>query len=236
MARKVISKVLYSAFMLLISIVATAVFVYQFKYFAKILPQYLVPTIVKISNLVRGAFAPKAKVIREYCMECHQIETRFSQFHNPNVIGCSSCHLGNPNTSEKSIAHEGIIRFPGNLASIEFTCGRDECHSELSKRVLSSIMTTMSGVVSVDRYAFGEIKSPTGKFKINEIGFSPADVHLRNLCASCHLGKEKKEFAQSSQVSRGGGCLACHLLYDSIAFAELEVYRARRDFAPKYHP
>lgn len=236
MARKVIPKVIYTVLVLLIFFVATAVFIYQFKYFAKILPQNLMPAFVKISDLVRATFASKVKVIKEYCMECHVIESRFSQFHNPNVIGCTGCHLGNPNTLEKAIAHEGIIRFPGNLAGIEFTCGRTECHSEISKRVLKSIMTTMSGVVSVDKYAFGEIKSPSGKFKINEIGSSPADVHLRNLCASCHLGKEKNEFAQLSQVSRGGGCLACHLLYDSISFAELKVYRARRDFAPKYHP
>lgn len=234
MARKVILKVFFTALLLAIVIISIVV-IYHFKYF-EILSQKLVPFFAKIAKVVHTTLGPKTIVVKEYCLECHQVESKFSQYHNPNVIGCSGCHLGNPKSRDKMIAHNGIIKIPGNLASIELTCGRSECHLEISKRVLTSLMTTMSGVVSVDKFAFGEAKSPTGKFKVFEIDSSAADMHLRNLCASCHLAKEKNEFSALVQLSRGGGCVACHLVYDSTTLAELEIYRTRRDFAPKYHP
>ena len=37
---------------------------------------------------------------------------------------------------------------------------------------------------------------------------------MRNLCASCHIGAEKKEYGAIKEFSRGGGCNACHLDYN----------------------
>ena len=53
-------------------------------------------------------------------------------------------------------------------------------------------MTTMNGVVSVDRWVFGEQPTPTAVTPVSGArARRPADTHLRNLCASCHLGAEK---------------------------------------------
>jgi hypothetical protein len=72
-------------------------------------------------------------------------------------------------------------------------------------------MSTMNGVVSVDRWVFGEQPTPTARTPVTELGHSRADTHLRNLCASCHLGNPKTEPGPLTEGSRGGGCNACHL-------------------------
>ena len=99
-------------------------------------------------------------------------------------------------------------------------------------------MTTMSGVVSVDRFIFNEADKPGVLSNINEIGHSPADQHLRDLCANCHLGNPKTELGPITQLSRGGGCNACHLNYSEEALSELDKYNYQqpRDTILNHHP
>ncbi len=62
----------------------------------------------------------------ESCLQCHQKTTGYSDYHNPELIGCSSCHLGDISSLDKTEAHKGMILIPGNLADAEMTCGK--CH------------------------------------------------------------------------------------------------------------
>ena len=94
-------------------------------------------------------------------------------------------------------------------------------------------MTTNSGIISVDRYIFGELDSAEVLTHINELGFSAADVHVRNLCSHCHLGNEKKEMGPITELSRGGGCNACHLNYSSEAAQELNL---KDSVLNRFHP
>lgn len=80
----------------------------------------------------------------------------------------------------------------------------------------------MNGVVSVDRFVFGERPTPTAEAPISSLGHGAADSHLRNLCASCHLGTPKTAAGPIDERTRGGGCLACHLAYDAEALGDLE--------------
>lgn len=153
----------------------------------------------------------------EGCLLCHGEMTGFAEGHDPAIIGCASCHLGNPDTRDEKEAHAGMVRIPGNLEMAGATCGTTGCHPGIDLRVRGSLMNTMRGVVSVDRFVFGENPTPDGEDAIQDIGDSPADTHLRNLCASCHLGAEKSEVGPVRESSRGGGCLACHLKYDREA-------------------
>ncbi len=41
----------------------------------------------------------------------------FEESHSPNLIGCSACHLGNPNKVNKDLAHKGLILIPGNFSN-----------------------------------------------------------------------------------------------------------------------
>ncbi len=159
---------------------------------------------------------------REGCLYCHSNVKGFSPAHNPEAIGCVSCHSGNPFTLDKNYAHQGMILVPGNISEAKTTCGSAGCHSDISDRIQNTLMTTMSGVVSVDKYVFGELKSPDHFGRIDDIGYSPAGTHLRELCASCHLSGKKTELGPVTQLSRGGGCNACHLNYDSLSIKDLK--------------
>ncbi len=149
----------------------------------------------------------------ESCLICHSGLKGFSQYHNPQVIGCSSCHLGNIYSMQKEIAHRNMVKIPGNLSNAGKTCSTSSCHKGELSRVEKSLMTTNSGIVSIDRFAFGEIAGSDKFFHIEDIRNSASDRHIKNLCYKCHLGYEKKHYSPVSQLSRGGGCLACHLQY-----------------------
>ena len=171
-----------------------------------------------------AAMQPKVMLgEKETCMDCHSDMQGFSPFHDPRVIGCSSCHLGNPREREEKRSHKGMVLIPGNLSDVNQTCGTANCHADITRRVEHSLMTTMAGVVTVDRFVFGEIDTLSAAAHVAHLGNSPADKHLRTLCASCHLGNEKTEYGPVSERSRGGGCLACHLNGPLSASAEATV-------------
>lgn len=160
----------------------------------------------------------------ESCMLCHDGMQGFSPAHSPESVGCVSCHLGNPFVSDKDQAHKDMLRVPGNLDNASRSCGTSACHPEIVARINTSLMTTMSGIIAVDRFVFNEIDSPDALFNVGDIAHSPADQHLRNMCSRCHLGNTKHIPAPVHEGSRGGGCNACHLNYSDEAKQELEKY------------
>ena len=150
---------------------------------------------------------------KESCVVCHNKVHGFMDSHNPKVIGCFSCHGGNPFATNKNQAHKNMIRIPGNLATAQQSCGTTQCHPDISRRLPSGLMSSLSGMISVDRFVFGEQNSPDLLTNVHHLGHSAADEHLKNLCVRCHLGNPKPEFGPINEKSRGGGCLACHLNY-----------------------
>lgn len=159
---------------------------------------------------------------REGCLCCHRNVKGLSASHDPSVTGCYSCHSGNPFSLDKTTAHRSMILIPGNLENAALSCGNQKCHPDIPRRVENSIMNTMSGVISVDKYVFDEIEQPSGLFNIKKLKQSPADNHLKNLCASCHLGAEKSTYGEIREESRGGGCLACHLNYSPESKSDMQ--------------
>ena len=188
---------------------------------------------------IKNIYSDNFKTIigrKEGCIACHQMNG-FVDSHNPDVIGCYSCHRGNAFTLNKNAAHSGMILIPGNLDDAHLTCGTSQCHPDIFPRVNNSIMSTLSGIVSVNRYVFDESYSPTMLNHIKDIKHSDADSHLRNLCASCHLGNEKTEYGPINELSRGGGCNACHLNYSNEAIQQLNFYKKSKEESKKvkYH-
>jgi len=171
----------------------------------------------------------------EGCLSCHGGMTGFSPAHTPAAIGCTSCHRGNPFTLDATLAHAGMSLTPGNLSVVRETCATAGCHADIAARVQPSLMNSMSGVVAVDQVVFGESRDLNQLHDVAQLGHSPADRHLRNLCASCHLGQDKPQPAAIGQQSRGGGCSACHLDYGPEALAELGR-RGPAAPAPRHHP
>lgn len=174
----------------------------------------------------------------EGCLSCHGNMTGFSPSHDPSAIGCASCHLGNPFTLDKGAAHRGMILVPGNLSTARLTCGSANCHADITQRIHTSLMTTLSGMVSVDRWVFGEVPEPMGLYHIKDLGDSPADLHLRNLCAGCHLGQPKEVPGVAHYLEKGGGCNACHLVYNDSTARRVHVYyrEGKRNRLPTLHP
>ncbi len=164
----------------------------------------------------------KIEISKESCIVCHEEMKGFSTFHDPKHIGCVACHLGDASSLHKETSHRNMVTIPGNLNDAALTCGK--CHAQELDKIQHSLMTTNSGLVAVDKYIFWETDSPDHHFDIRNLGHSPVDDHLRNLCANCHLGAEKSEFGAISELSRGGGCNACHLNYSEQASHELEKY------------
>jgi hypothetical protein len=89
------------------------------------------------------------------------------------------------------------------------------------ERVSRSLMTTMAGVVSVDRAVWETRGQSSQRANVEALGRTGADSHLRQLCASCHLGAEKTSLGPMAEDSRGGGCNACHLQYSPAALMDV---------------
>lgn len=173
--------------------------------------------------------------LNESCMQCHSDTKGYSKFHEPELIGCASCHLGNTLAFNKEEAHRGMILIPGNLSDAKETCGT--CHPNELNKINKSLMTTNSGLVAVDKFIFGETEHLDFHFHIKDIKNTASDKHLRDLCANCHLGAEKTSYGEINQLSRGGGCNACHLNYSAEAKADLDKYLAsNKKTLPQVHP
>lgn len=173
----------------------------------------------------------------EGCLLCHTGLNGLSASHDPSAIGCVCCHDGDPFSAEKRKAHRNMVLIPGNLRDAGRSCGTGSCHPDIPARVDRSLMTTASGLVSVDRYVFGSSGSLSVQSDIRQIGHDAADQHLRDLCANCHLGMPKTGYGPVTSLSRGGGCNACHLSYSPEALEELTTFRLQPEgFDFRYHP
>ncbi len=178
-----------------------------------------------LADHAKGLTFSDSLVGKSSCLHCHDRFRGFSPGHDPRQIGCASCHGGNIFSMDKRIAHRNMTTIPGDLATVGRSCGLTACHPEIVPRIRNSLMTTLSGLIAVNHRVFGEIPSPGSLYDIHRVGQSPAGVHLRNLCLSCHLGNPKTETGPPGESSRGGACLACHLQYDAKAEKALLQYR-----------
>jgi hypothetical protein len=189
------------------------------------------------SDKLTDLAAQKGK--KESCLLCHEGMKGLSESHSEQAAGCYSCHLGDPYSAYKEIAHMNMVSVPGNLSNASKTCGTANCHPQIVPRVNNSLMATLSGIITVDRFVFGETHDLNEISSVNNLGYSAAGMHLRNLCAGCHLGNEKLNNGAAAWLERGGGCNACHLTYDDRAQKELLDRQKRKEedgTVPRYHP
>ena len=176
---------------------------------------------------------------KESCLLCHDGMKGFSSAHDPKILGCVSCHGGNSFSMNKEQAHYGMALIPGNLNDAPRSCGTADCHPGIPERVNQSIMSTMSGMINVDRFVFGEVHSLNILSNVHDLRQTAADNHFRDLCAACHLGKIKTDPGPVTELSRGGGCNACHLNYSDSAQRSLTNYLSstdKKEALPLFHP
>jgi quinol-cytochrome oxidoreductase complex cytochrome b subunit len=175
---------------------------------------------------------------KEGCIVCHDDVKGFSASHNPQALGCYSCHSGNPFTLIKTSAHKDMVLIPGNLADANKSCGVTGCHPSITDRINTGLMATLSGMISVNRFVFNEQDIPDDLTSVYQLGTTAADIHLRNLCVKCHIGNPKLETGPVTETSRGGGCLACHLNYNETSLAAFNAHVANEQDTAylSFHP
>jgi len=153
----------------------------------------------------------------DMCLSCHR-EEKLDPAHDPRVIGCASCHLGDALAIDKEQAHKGMVMNPGDLRVVEKTCGVEGCHPTDVKKVMNSLMATNRGIIGTLLFYWGESDSQdtdlTVEQLINSGETSLALDYFRKLCATCHLWKQKNDLPGAPDFfnEKGGGCSACHYL------------------------
>ena len=151
----------------------------------------------------------------ERCVSCHvRPDEDPGGAHSRAALGCASCHLGNPLAFDRERAHAGMEPEPGALSTVGSTCGRNGCHPREAEKVAASLMARGSGIIGVDRWAFGEIPAPETADTMGTLSSrerpTPAEGHLRKLCAGCHLGTRRGSRDDAIR-GNGSGCAACHV-------------------------
>ena len=128
-------------------------------------------------------------------------------------LACTDCHQGNNNTTEKVMAHKGLIAAPAAPANMAAACGK--CHPEQVSGCSQTLHFTLKNAVNSVRSHFG-IKPPlTGLTEIPESARPQnkqelVDDMLRRRCLRCHVYTAGDHYPY---VQRGMGCAACHLQY-----------------------
>jgi hypothetical protein len=144
------------------------------------------------------------------CIQCHTAkQSGFNPAHSFATENCGACHAGNPGSSTEVEAHEGLIAFPGDLATAKRACGG--CHANRVTGVSGNLMQTGRGIVHKTRAVLDDAPDVVDHASFQSLGDSVADSLLRKQCASCHLGQPKRNHAIDVTHDRGGGCLACHI-------------------------
>jgi len=159
----------------------------------------------------------------ELCLNCHR-EIVPEKVHERKMLGCSSCHLGNPYTVDFKKAHENLVKNPGDLRIVSLTCGKPGCHPYEVKTVKTSLMATNHGILKRILEVFDEkhllVAYPylsvenlyDKKFYLKkENRESLALDYFRKLCGTCHLFLEKGKLPYFL-AEKGGGCSACHVV------------------------
>ena len=82
--------------------------------------------------------------------------------HARAAVGCSSCHLGNPLAFDKERAHAGMEPEPGALPTVALHLRPRRLPRPRGAARRHVAHGAASGIVSVDRFAFGEIPSRDG--------------------------------------------------------------------------
>ncbi len=148
----------------------------------------------------------------DMCLSCH-IESP-DKAHGRKVVGCFTCHLGNPLAGTPQEAHKGMIFNPGDLRVVEKTCGQEGCHVEQVKNVKHTLMATNRGIISTLRYYWREISDNNDTLTVEKL-LSPkapkslALDYFRKLCGTCHLWLPRNTLP-GFLSEKGGGCTACH--------------------------
>ena len=70
---------------------------------------------------------------KETCLNCHINTSGYSSYHNPELIGCASCHLGNTISTDKEESHKGMILYLLSMFEEKYWKGFSSNHIRLNE-------------------------------------------------------------------------------------------------------
>jgi hypothetical protein len=142
------------------------------------------------------------------CAHCHAM-----QLDSNHRLACSACHHGNDKTTDKALAHQGLIAQPAHPDNMQESCG--SCHEQIVAELQHATHFTLQKLTNDFRQAFGATEkldnfrqTPAPDDITTELDL--ADDLLRRRCLRCHLYSRGDDYPA---VSHGTGCAACHLAY-----------------------
>ncbi len=150
------------------------------------------------------------------CVKCHKGNSRMDPSH---AIECVKCHGGDSRADDEERAHKGLIPDPGDLKTVEKTCGK--CHPDEVRMVTRSPMALAPRMINHTRFAFGGQATSLPRYATADSGRlkrlplpsqsgNIGDDLLRRSCLRCHLHTNGS--ARWGE-HRGRGCSACHIAY-----------------------
>lgn len=148
----------------------------------------------------------KLQITEPNCTSCHDM-----QLDPAHDIGCTTCHQGSMTSTEKALAHEGLIAKPAHPDHMKTSCG--QCHTQQVEGIRHSLHYTLTNSTNTFRELFRAKRALTS-FTDTPRVIDPqnitelADDLLRRRCFRCHLFSEGDKYPATS---RGTGCSACHL-------------------------
>ncbi len=153
------------------------------------------------------------------CVNCHADNARMDSLH---AIACDNCHGGDIESGDKDKAHSGLITRPGELDTVDRTCGK--CHAEVSKKVKMSAMALSPRMINQTLYAFGvkECSQPVfGTVNTEHVRIvpDPSEYFENTTSSSAQSSVQSLELKQDKpELFRNLGadllrrsCLRCHL-------------------------
>ena len=134
--------------------------------------------------------------LREQCVSCHGGIAEIGASH-PRSFGCTVCHGGDGNATDRESAHATLIydpdagtgkRNPSSLRVVDKTCGQTYCHSghpgedrNHVERVRKSMMSTLAGMISGLRYQWGAQSRREAAYGVRSIEDKDGDVPVAAL-------------------------------------------------------
>lgn len=163
---------------------------------------------VEKEETVTPVTQPPTPPVKPGCRGCHD-----KTLDSAHDIGCTSCHKGRNDTTEKALAHQGMLSQPAHPNTMGEVCGR--CHAAQVSDVSHSIHFTLKNEVNLVRGAFGADSEIASLLEI-PVQASPdtvlelADDMLRRRCLRCHPYYTGDRYPA---IVRGAGCASCHLSF-----------------------
>ena len=138
------------------------------------------------------------------CLNCHENFTSPSSSHDN--LSCTDCHNGTNSNSEK-IAHLNLIKNPASLVYAKKIC--INCHKNEVSRVVISPMQSQNPIRAnlLEDWVEKATSHDLSKDELKNL----ANNHFQRACNACHLD-QKREVFQNKDLSKGGGCVACHAI------------------------